>query len=485
MTGLDVLFINPGGQSELFQALSERLTAIEPPLWCRLLAGYCRSAGWKVGILDAEALGLDAERTAGKALARAPGLICMVVHGHQPSASTQKMVPALAAVAEIRKADTEVPIIFTGGHVAALPERTLRNDTDALIDFVCTSEGPHTLDHLLRSGRLENVPGLAWREGDGIRVNHIPPLIKDLSTLTGNVWRLLSMDRYRSHNWQTWAGGERRPYAAIYTSLGCPYRCSFCCINAPFHTNRYRMRSPQAVADEVRMLGDVYGVRTLKIIDEMFILNERHYTGVCEALAELPWADELNIWAYARIDTVREGHLPLLRRAGIRWLALGIESGSAHVRDGAEKTLGDDDIIEAVATVKRAGINVVGNFIFGLPDDDLASMRRTLDLANRLNCEYANFYVAMAYPGSRLFTEADPLDLPYSWAGYSQHARDTRPLGTATLSPSDIVRFRDDAFHEYFTAPAYRDMVGEKFGETALADINMMLSVNLERETTR
>ena len=100
------------------------------------------------------------------------------------------------------------------------------------------------------------------------------------------------------------------------------------------------MRSPAAaVVAEIDHLVTVYGVKTFKIIDEMFVLNYRHVEGICNLLAAKPYANELNIWAYARRRYRAAQRLHLLRKAGIRWLALGIESASAHVRDGAEKSL--------------------------------------------------------------------------------------------------------------------------------------------------
>ena len=66
--------------------------------------------------------------------------------------------------------------------------------------------------------------------------------------------------------------------------------------------------------------------------------------------------------------------LKKLRQAGIRWLALGIESGSEHVRDGAEKSFSQAEIVDIVRLIQQAGISVIGNFIFGLPDDDLDTM---------------------------------------------------------------------------------------------------------------
>jgi radical SAM superfamily enzyme YgiQ (UPF0313 family) len=296
---------------------------------------------------------------------------------------------------------------------------------------------------------------------------------------------MLPMERYRGHNWQCFEDlSKRQPYASIYTSLGCPYKCSFCCINAPFASNRYRMRSPEKVVEEIDLLHTKYGVCTFKIIDEMFVLNDRHVREICRLLSAKDYVAKLNIWAYARVDTVKSDLLPLLRAAGFRWLALGIESGSAHVRDGAHKSFGQDDIVEIVRDIQAAGIYVIANFIFGLPDDDHETMRATLDLAKELNCEFANLYSTMAYPGSPLYTEAlaKGLQLPASWGGFSQHSADCTPLPTEKLSSAEVLRFRDDAFHEYFSNARYVDMIAEKFGAETAEHIREMVKQRLPRK---
>jgi len=484
---LDLLLVNPGGRDKIYQHLGDDLTAIEPPLWCRLIAGHALDRGHSVEIIDSEALNMGTESLAAEVKARAPRLVGMVVFGHQPSASTQQMAAAGAACSAIKAAVPDQPILIVGGHVSALPERTL---TEEEVDFACNGEGPATFDQLLKvlgedEADFSSVEGLVWNDGDTIRNNPAAPLISDMDgDLHGNAWHLLPMERYRAHNWQCFGNLDaRQPYASIYTSLGCPFRCSFCCINAPFGTNRYRMRSPAAVVAEVDNLYREYGVKTFKIIDEMFVLNDRHVTEICEGLAEKPYASELNFWAYARIDTVKPERLDLLRRAGMRWLALGIESGSAHVRDGAEKSFGQDDIREIVRLIQRAGISVIGNYIFGLPDDDLDTMRETLDLAKELNCEFANFYSAMAYPGSPLYTMAvdKGWDLPETWSGYSQHSYDCRPLPTEKIAAADVLEFRDNAFHEYFAAKRYLDMATQKFGIDTRRHIEEMSEARLKR----
>jgi radical SAM superfamily enzyme YgiQ (UPF0313 family) len=456
---IDLLLINPGGRRAVYQDLADDLAAVEPPLWCRLIAGYVHDKGWRVRILDADAEGLSSGD--GKIGARlesfgSPRLVAIIASGHQPSASTQTMPEALA-LAEIFDRWGE-PCILVGGHVAALPVQTLE---ESAADFICTGEGPITINELLHELVADKpdftiVRGLGWRHEGGIKINPPAPLL-DVRELHGNAWDLLPMRAYRAHNWQVGSGERRQPYASIYTSLGCPFKCSFCCINAPFSAasqggNRYRMRDPAEVAHEIHQLYWVHGVSTFKITDEMFVLNERHVRGICERLAEFQFAHHLNIWAYARVDTITPGLLPLMRRAGIRWLALGIESASEHVRDGSQKHLSGSAIRAVVKLAQSNGIKVIGNFIFGLPDDTHESMRETLDLAMSLDLDFANFYSAMAYPGSQLHGLANPRDLPRTWSGYSQHSYDCTPLPTATVSAADVLRFRDEAHATYFTA---------------------------------
>lgn len=484
---LDLLLVNPGGRDKIYQDLGQELTAIEPPLWCGLIATYARNHGLSVRILDSEAENLGAEAIADRVQALSPRLVAMVVFGHQPSASTQQMVGAGMACHAIKERNAERQIIIIGGHVSALPERTLREEA---IDYACVGEGPITILQLLAQlaqaePDFSAVQGLVWRRGDQIVKNPSAPLIDDLDRdLPQSAWDLLPMEKYRAHNWQCFGTLKtRKPYASIYTTLGCPYKCVFCCINAPFEKNGYRMRSAKAVIDEIGLLYRDYGVRTFKIVDEMFVLNERHVTAICEGLISAGFSG-LNIWAYARVDTVKPHMLEMLHRAGFRWLALGIESGSKHVREGARKALKNDDIVSIVRAIQASGINVIGNFIFGLPDDDQQTMRDTLELAKELNCEFANFYSAMAYPGSPLYALAlqNGWALPESWSGFSQHSYDTQPLRTEKSSAAEVLGFRDMAFHEYFSNPRYLDMVTQRFGWETRKHIEEMSKHRLRRK---
>jgi radical SAM superfamily enzyme YgiQ (UPF0313 family) len=475
----DLVVIHPWPRG-VYGHLENEFTAIEPPLWVRLIAGYIRDQRYSVAVIDQEAEYLSDVQVAARVFAYRPRFIAIVVYGHQPSASTHQMSGASSVAKAIRQV-TPGKIIIIGGHVSALPERTMKEEA---VDYACVGEGPTTIKDLLEGKVLGEIPGLVWRDSERRIVINNRAALLDPRSLEGAMWDKLPMQSYKSHNWQVFDDLTRRqPYASIYTTLGCPFACHFCMINAPFGVHSYRMRPVDSVLREVQHLYQHYGVKTYKIIDEMFVLNPKHYVALAQGLSELPFADDLNFWAYARVDTVKEGHLALLRKAGIRWLALGIESASQYVRDGADKRYSNDDITQVVQSIQRAGINVIANYIFGLPDDGLASMRATLRMACDLNTEFANFYCAQAYPGSPLYTQAmkEGWTLPETWAGYSQHGYETRPLDTQYVDSATVLKFRDEAFDIYFKRPAYLDMIGNKFGNGAVDHIKRMTQHKIRR----
>jgi anaerobic magnesium-protoporphyrin IX monomethyl ester cyclase len=470
---LDLVLVNPANRKRIYQSLGSNLSAIEPPVWAGLMATFVRKQGISVQIIDACAEELSPEETAERMAELNPILTAVVVYGHQPSASTQVMTGASAVCTAIKQRSPNQKILLVGGHVAALPERTLREE-DA--DFVALGEGLYTLLELIQTLKSDqcnysNVRGLCYWDGNTVKANPAAPLLQDLDKqMPGVAWELLPMTRYRSHNWHCFDGLQRQPYAALYTTLGCPFHCSFCCIQAPFKsgekelgykeiTNSYRFWSPQAVIAQIDILVNQYGVRNIKIADEMFVLNPKHVLGICNLIIERGY--DLNIWAYARVDTIRDEMLEKLKQAGFNWLALGIEAASDRVRDDVQKGFDQEDVYKTIEKVRAVGINVIGNYIFGLPEDDLESMQATLDLALELNCEFANFYSAMAYPGSPLYNLAlkEGWSLPKNWSGYSQHAVDSLPLPTKYLSASEVLRFRDQAFQIYFNNPKYLDMI--------------------------
>ena len=504
---IDVLFIAPGNATDIYQGLSENYSAIEPPTWALLLAESCRSKGYTVGLIDSNAEELNGEQVLERVQSLNPRLVCFVVYGQNVNAGTVSMSGAVYLSEYLKEYGVKTPIAYIGSYIQAVPTKALNDEPS--IDFGFTNEGVYALHNVLAQetidiNNLGHIKGLVWRENGTPKINpseRVVPNDRMDIDLPGYSWDLLPMketplDLYRAPMWHAeYDQTKRSPYAAIQTSLGCQFGCDFCMINilnrndedeigVAGHYSLMRYWSPEFIIKEFDKLIDL-GVYTIKITDEMFLLNRKYYVPLCEMLKERGYGDKLRMWAYSRVDTVRRPDLlKLVREAGIKWLALGIESGDKTVRLEVSKGRFEDvDIEKVIQQVHDADIEVMANYIFGLPGDTKESMQKTLDLSKEL-CTFGwNAYAAMALPGSKLYKEAvtNDIPLPNGYEGFSFHGYETLPLPTKTLTAAEVLEFRDKAFEEYHSYPPFLEKVKSKFSQVAVDNINEMLTVKLKR----
>ena len=504
---LDCLFLVAKSSSKTYQKLSVTYSAIEPPTWALLLAQSTRSIGFKVGIIDANAEDINEKEILEKIKKFSPKIICFVVYGQNVNAGTTNMSGAVF-LANFLKKNINTPISIIGSHVQALPKETLKQEKS--IDFVFTNEGVYALRNILKlkkftSDELSKVKGIAYRNNNKIQINEpeqIVPNDKMDIDLPGYAWDLLPfknqpLDLYRAPMWHAEYDFEKRsPYASLQTSLGCQFGCNFCMINiinrndndeigVASNYSKMRFWSPDFIIKEFDKLIKM-GVRTIRIVDEMFLLNPKYYIPLCEKLAERNKDDSLRIWSYSRIDTVKRPEiLELVRKAGIKWLALGIESGDKAVRLEVDKGKFEDvDVQKVIDRVHQADINVMANYIYGLPGDTNETIKKTFELSLKLCTAGWNTYGAMALPGSYLYKKAleDGVKLPDSYEGYSFHSYETLPLPTETLSAKEVITLRDEAFDKYHNHKPFLNLIEKKFGKKAAENIVEMTKIKLKRK---
>lgn len=505
---IDVLFVNPDSSTKAYQGLAEVFSAIEPPTWSLLLAESCRSKGFEVAILDCDAERLTIEQSLDRIEGLKPRLVVFAVYGQNPNSGTTSMIGALSLARALKKHSIWLPICFVGSHTSALPREVLGNDC---VDIVLLNEGVYALHNLLMGDLSESclsqIKGIGYKKVGpaGFKVATLNPpeavVPQDRMDidLPGYAWDLLPfkekpLDMYRAHFWHAEFDHEKRtPFAAIYTSLGCQFACDFCMINIVNRINNdedisaadskgMRFWSPDWVGREMQKLADM-GVKTLRISDEMFFLNKKFYVPILENCIEKDYG--FNMWAYSRIDTVRKDALELFKRAGVNWLALGIEAGNQSVRQEVSKgSFKEVNIREVCKTIADADINIISNYIFGFPEDTMATMQETLDLALELNTEMANMYPCQALPGSPMYNKAikNGWALPKSYEGYAFLSYESQPLPTNHISSAEVLKFRDEAWATYFTNPDYLDLVEKRFGLTQRKNVQEMSSIKLKRK---
>lgn len=504
---LDVLLINPDSSVKAYQGLAKVYSAMEPPTWALLLAESCRAKGFGVAILDCDAERLTVEQAVLRVREADPRLVVFVVYGQNPNSGTTSMVGALDLARHLKKVYPNYPISFVGSHTSALPHEVL---SYPCIDIVLLNEGVYALHDLLRSDLAADLPtikGVGYKQkGSGgtlLPVLNAPQIVVPQERMDidmpGYAWDLLPyknkpLDLYRAHFWHSDFSHEKRtPFAAIYTALGCPFACDFCMINIvnrvdnsgeinASNSRGMRFWSPELVGGEFQRLAD-YGVRTLRISDEMFFLNKKYYEPVLYQAIDRGL--DFSLWAYSRVDTVRNDKLELFKKAGVNWLALGIEAGNQNVRQEASKgSFKEINIREVCRAVRESGIKIISNYIFGLPDDNLETMRETLNLALELNTEMANMYPCQALPGSPLYhlAKKNGWKLPGAFEGFAFLSYESEPLPTKYLTSAQVLQFRDQAWQTYFTNPAYLDLIEHQFGHKERLNVQEMATIKLNRK---
>jgi anaerobic magnesium-protoporphyrin IX monomethyl ester cyclase len=503
---LDALFVNADSSSKAYQGLASTYAAIEPPTWALLLAQSCRAKGFSVGILDCDAERLDLIQSVLRVQQAKPRMVVMVVYGQNPNSGTTNMIGALALARAIKDASIDLPVCFVGSHTSALPLEVLSEES---VDLVLLNEGVYAIHNLLKSNLgddLAHVRGIGYKRRDAGGAlypilnppERIVPQDRMDEDLPGYAWDLLPykkkpLDLYRAHFWHAdFDHNKRTPFAAIYTSLGCSFACDFCMINIVNRTDNsdgvsaanskgMRFWSPQWVQREMSKLASL-GVKTLRISDEMFFLNKKYYMPILESAVSEDFG--FSMWTYSRVDSVRKDALSLFKKAGVNWLALGVEAGNQIVRQEVSKgSFKDVNIRDVCKTIQGADIKIISNYIFGFPDDTLETMQETLDLALELNTEMANMYPCQALPGSPMYYTAKKMGwrLPDSYEGYAFLSYDSQPLPTKHLTSADVLRFRDHAWQAYFRNPDYLNLVESKFGRRERQNIEEMTKIPLRR----
>lgn len=485
---LDLLLVFPNNRKRAYGELGVDIAGIIPPVQSGMTAAYLRERGYTVKILDADALEWLPDRVAREVAELQPRLV-MVSTDHVNSGDVTKMAAAGETARAIHAGAPGVPVLMDGVVPTAYPTWMLQDEG---ADYVCQGEPYEPIVKLVEKLKTEGdgarvadreIPGIWARYGDEIVASTRAPMFHNVDNLPMTAWDLMPPQNYRAYHWHCFHRLEQRsPYACLFTNLGCPYGCTFCSVNVVAGGPNFRTHSTDYVMKELEVLKKVYNVTNVRFLDNVFTIREDLVDELCDKI--IASGMEFNIYVYSRVECVRSLELlKKMHKAGIRWICYGIEAAHERVRAAVDKPSNPEVITRALEWTREAGIWILGNFIFGLPEDDLESMQMTLDMAKDFNFEWTNFYCAMAYPGTKLYDEVKAAggDLPKEWSGYGQLSPDAQPLATSYLTSKEILAFRDQAFIEYNSNPRYLNMLEKTFGREARDYVLRILEHKLVR----
>lgn len=443
-----VLLVTPNTKKINYGLTSTEFSAVQPNIYMNLLESVYNN----IKKIPCKSIHMEADKVDIDSLVKyikvmRPEEVGVISSGSNPSASTMTMVGAIQICRAIKQAIPQQKVFVWGGHPTVMPERT-KHETGADRVIVGTDFGCEPCD----------IPMVDWARIDP--------------------------SKYRAHNWHCFGNLEdRTPYAVIWTTLGCPYQCEFCCINNVFEKRTYKMREIRDVIREIDHLVRRYNVKNIKIMDELFVSNNhKRLREFCNTIIERRY--DLNMWCFARTDTVNPEILTLLKKAGVNWIAYGFESVHQNSVNAQRKGAKVSEYEKVIKWTKDAGISIIADFIAGFWDDDYVALEANYEFMCRMNFEFINLYPLFAYPGTPLYDKylrEGRITEPADWAEYSLYGVDCKPCPTKHLTAAQVLQWRDERYIAYYKRPEYLAMIKEKFGQDTMDHVSKMADMKLER----
>jgi radical SAM superfamily enzyme YgiQ (UPF0313 family) len=361
-----------------------------PPLGALYAAAVLRARGVQVALFDAMLAASEDEWAA--ALDRERPRLAVIYEDSFNYLSKMCLLRMRQAAFAMITASVErgIPVLVSGSDASDHPQLYLARGARAVV----TGEGEITLGEvttalLQGSQSLESIEGLAVPgHDDAVVRTAVRPFVRNLDDLPHPAWDLVDVERYRA----IWRRHHGYFSMNVATTRGCPYHCNWCA--KPIYGQRYTVRSPEAVADEIAWLKTTYRPDHLWITDDIFGLKpgwiERFASRVVERSAVVPFKCLL------RADGVTPAVAQALARAGCRTVWLGAESGSQRILDAMEKGTTVEQIESATGLLHAARIEVGFFLQFGYPGETMTDIEMTREMVAR--CAPDDIGISVSYP---------------------------------------------------------------------------------------
>lgn len=430
------LFLNPpsfegfdGGASSRWPATRE-IESYWYPVWLCYPAGMLPDSK----VVDAPPHKISIEQT----VAMANDFELLVLFTSTPGFHVD------AKMAEMMKdRNPKLKVAFVGPPVTVEPEKCLR--ASRAIDFVVRREFDHQIVDFANGKPLSELPGVSYWKGDSICHNPEGGYIENLDSLPW-VTKVYKRDLdFRRYN----VPFLLNPFLSFYTSRGCPALCTFCLWPQTHSGHRWRLRSADDVANEVRYaLENFPGLKEIFFDDDTFNYQKARTIELCKKLKPLNFT-----WSCTSRVTTDYETLKAMRDAGCRLMIVGYESGDQQILKNIKKGATLDMAERFTKNAHSLGLTIHADFIVGLPGETRESIRRTIDFAKKLDCETIQVSIAHPYPGTEFYDYVKKNDLITIDSMTDEQGHQLPNIIYPGLDRAELVDWVERFYGEYYFRP--------------------------------
>jgi len=366
-------------------------------------------------------------------------------------------------------------LIGGGGHARWNAEKFMENG----FDIIATSEGEETIQEIIKAYRTgtydwSNVPQIKYKK-DNVIINNSQQgkVIMNLDKLPFPDWKILPLERYwqikRGHG-VAWGENEDVRYAAMMTSLGCPFKCTYCHIGKELkgsltqEIGRFRIKSDERVMEELKYLKNELGVKQVFIEDDSIFGRKKRAIRLLEQMIEFGFRlmdiNGINIIHLVKKSEGKFKYEPdlevieLMARAGFSDFSFPFESGNQRIIKrwcSGKWDLENTNIPALIKAFKDNNIKMHANYMIGFPDETLEEVNTTIEFARKnaeLGVDTSGFFIVMPLPGTELFDycmEKGHLPKDFDIDRMSWRKANMKNI---LVSPEKLEEIRDKAWEE-------------------------------------
>jgi anaerobic magnesium-protoporphyrin IX monomethyl ester cyclase len=440
MACMKVLFVEP--PKEYWFVMGEYLP---PPYGILQLAAFLESKneGVEIEVLDCQAQSLDWKELEKHIESFDPDMVA------SSALATCNTYVAIRTLETAKRVKPNVLTVAGGQHFSATAQESL--ETYPEIDVIVRGEGEQTLVELVqaasRNSSFSRIKGISSKHNGKIIHNPPRPLIENLDELPFPGYHFVE-DIVHKYHFTAMAGPKVR-YALVEGSRGCPHRCTFC-TQWRHWQGKWRAKSPKRIADEIEVCYQNYGSRFLWLTDDNFSLGKRA-SDLGDEIIRRGISDDIMWFMQVRCDDVVKHRdlLPKMRKSGLRWVLLGVESHSPSTLEKFNKKTSPEDAKAAVKLLHKNDIFAHAMFIIGERKDSAESIASLREFVDDLDPDLAIFGILTPFPGTEVFEEAKRNGWieDFNWAHYDMvHAI----MPTETLSREEVQEELYNCYRSFF-----------------------------------
>ena len=446
---MKILLINPPNINPIFSVLPSALEeerGHNPPLGLLYIAGYLRTKekNYDVRIIDSPTENLDYPALSEKIKEFNPEVIGITTMSFT-------IIDALETARMAKLINPGVKIVFGGPHVHIFGKETLELGVS---DFIVLGEGEKTFHQLIKNlgdeEKLKGIPGLIFYDQNHNLINTgLREFIENLDELPFPDRGLINNKKYFS------LLGANNLVTTMITSRGCPYQCSFC--DRPQLGKRFRARSFKNVVDEIEECLKLYGIKEFLVYDDTFTVDRQRAIDICNEIIRRGLRITWDI--RARVNTVDEELLLLLKKAGCERVHYGVEAGTQKVLNIFRKGITLEQAEKAFKLTKKAGLQTLGYFMIGNPTETKEDILATIKFAKKINPDYVHITITIPYPATDLYSLAlkEGIVDKDVWLEFAKNPslEFIPPVWNQNLTRDELCSLVKLAYKEFYFRPSY------------------------------